>query len=45
MTGAFQCAGNHTLMFAAGASFFTGQNFGMRRHEPAQKLRVLVVNI
>lgn len=41
----FECLRSHALVLGAGARFFGSENLGVRTHEPAQKLRVLVVNV
>lgn len=45
MTPMFERAGYHSLVLTAVAGFFGRQNFGMRRHKAAQKLRVFVIHV
>lgn len=45
MAGPLQGAGHEFLVFLAGAGAFASEDFGMRRHKPAQELRVFVINI
>jgi len=44
MPGALQGQCHHALVLRAGAGLGVRQNLGVGRHEPAQGLRVLVVN-
>jgi len=44
VAGALEALGHHALVLAAGAGLFGGEDFGMRGHEAADELRVLVVH-
>jgi hypothetical protein len=44
MTGALQSLRGHALVLGTRASLSRRKNFGMWTHEPAQKLRVLIIN-
>ncbi|OGE80752.1 MAG: hypothetical protein A3E98_02655 [Candidatus Doudnabacteria bacterium RIFCSPHIGHO2_12_FULL_48_11] len=44
MTRPLEGLGYHALVLVAVSGFNRGQNFGVRAHEPAQKLDVLVIN-
>lgn len=45
MARALEGSGDHALVGSAAAGAVAGQNFGVRGHEPAQKLRVFVVHV
>jgi hypothetical protein len=45
VAGAFQGARYEFLVFLAGASAFAAEDFGVRGHEPPQKLRVFVIHV